>query len=58
MVRRFFASNDAFHGEFAQFLEQERGTGDDVATIVTGILNILPGSMACSWTPRRSHLTM
>ena len=38
MVRRFFASNDAFHGEFAQFLEQERGTGDDVAAIVTGIL--------------------
>lgn len=38
MVRRFFASNDAFNGEFAQFLEQERGTGDDVANIVTGIL--------------------
>ncbi|MEH6742758.1 histidinol dehydrogenase [Hyphomonas sp.] len=38
MVRRFFASNDAFHGEFAQFLEQERGTGDDVVAIVTGIL--------------------
>ncbi|MDX1294154.1 MAG: histidinol dehydrogenase, partial [Hyphomonas sp.] len=38
MVRRFFASNAAFNGEFAQFLEQERGTGDDVAGIVTGIL--------------------
>jgi len=38
MVRRFFASNDAFNGEFAQFLEQERGTGEDVANIVTGIL--------------------
>lgn len=39
MVRRFFASNDAFNGEFAQFLEQERGTGEDVANTVTGILN-------------------
>ncbi|HAQ76675.1 MAG TPA: histidinol dehydrogenase [Hyphomonas sp.] len=38
MVRRFFASNDAFNGEFAQFLEQERGTGEDVANTVTGIL--------------------
>jgi histidinol dehydrogenase len=38
MVRRFFASNDAFNGEFAQFLEQERGTGEDVASVVTGIL--------------------
>ena len=38
MVRRFYASTDAFNGEFAQFLEQERGTGADVAKIVADII--------------------
>ena len=38
MVRRFQASSAGFNGEFAQFLQQARGTGEDVANIVTGIL--------------------
>ena len=38
MVRRFQASSAGFNGEFAQFLQQARGTGEDVANTVTGIL--------------------
>lgn len=38
MVRRFQASSAGFNGEFAQFLQQARGTGEDVANTVAGIL--------------------
>ncbi|KCZ51214.1 histidinol dehydrogenase [Hyphomonas pacifica] len=38
MVRHFDASRAAFESEFAAFLKEERGTGHDVADIVSGIL--------------------
>ena len=38
MARHFDASHAAFESEFAAFLKEERGTGHDVADIVSGIL--------------------
>lgn len=43
MVRKFDASRPAFKGDFAEFLQMERGTGHDVATIVAKILDDVEG---------------
>lgn len=43
MVRKLDASRPAFKGEFAEFLKMERGTGHDVASIVTRILDDVEG---------------